>query len=150
MTGTDRFRVTSFSPSSLSTASNTVMPSGTATSVTLLPWDEVGEDGVGCIIAFGVQPTRKSQPPARPVASTTGWSMYAFAICWRFCARSAIVVFLQEIIVLMFAAGFGAFGSGLQPERSESLAGISFGFPPATVSAYTVTSRFSVCVFNAN
>src|SRR6516165_10905968 len=116
MTGTDRFRVTSFSPSSLSTASNTVMPSGTATSaVALLPWDEVdevGEAGAGCIIAFGVQPTRKSQPPARPVASTTGWSMYAFAICWRFCARSAIVVFLQEIIVLMFAAGFGAFGSG--------------------------------------
>ena len=41
-------------------------------------------------------------------------------------------------------------GSGLQPERSDSSAWVNFGLPLATVSAYTVTSRFSVWVFSSN
>jgi hypothetical protein len=33
-----------------------------------------------------------------------------------------MLVFLQLIIAPMFVTGFGALGSGLQPERSESSA----------------------------
>src|ERR1700733_3189588 len=76
--------------------------------------------------------------------------MYAPALCCNACANCAIVVFLHAVITLMFAAGFGAFGTGLHSDRSDSSAFLIVGLLFATVSAYTVTSRFSMCVFSSN
>jgi hypothetical protein len=48
---------------------------------------------------------------------------------------SAMVVFLQAIIVWISVNGFGATGSALQPERSDSSAVVIFGLPLPAVRA---------------
>ena len=48
------------------------------------------------------------------------------------------MVFLHANIKLMFAAGFGAFGSGLQSDLSDSSAFLDVGPPFATVNAELV------------
>ena len=51
-----------------------------------------------------------------------------------------MLVFLQAIIAVTFVAGFGAFGSCLQPERSESSACMNLKLIPRERKQYTVTS----------
>ena len=87
----------------------------------------------------GVHFSRKSHLPSSPVWSTTGRSStYSSAL-----AYSPIVVFVSLMYADVEKLSFGG------PFGGPRLL-VSFGPPFAAVSAYTESSRFSLCTFNPN
>ena len=145
-----RFCFTSFNPSSRSTASKAVMPLGSSAWATLCG-RQVRVGRLGLLELRLGRPAHQEIPAALETRRVDHRVVYVSAghrlqVLREFGHRGV----LARNHRAHFGNGAGALASGLQPERSESSALVIFGFPLPSVSAYTVTSRVSGCVFSSN